>query len=188
MPTSQDDSPPLPDDRSGTTSPGSLHGLQLIAPSEDSLKAAFGGFPSGVAAICAMVDGEPQGFVVSSFSSGVSFDPPLVLFSVMNSSATWPVLRDAPQLGVSVLASSHHLIGRQLASKSGNRFQDVPVVETDDGALFVAGAPVSFECSVVSEIPAGDHLVVLLQITRLASNTGSEPLIYHAARFRTLSL
>ena len=67
------------------------------------LREAFGIFPSGVVAVAAEVDGKPVGLAASSFTS-VSLDPPLVSFSIANTSKTWPDLRRAPHLGVSILA------------------------------------------------------------------------------------
>jgi hypothetical protein len=55
------------------------------------LRDAFGVFPSGVVAVAAVVDGEPTGLAASSLTS-VSLDPPLVSFSVANTSKTWPDL------------------------------------------------------------------------------------------------
>jgi flavin reductase (DIM6/NTAB) family NADH-FMN oxidoreductase RutF len=49
-----------------------------------TLRNAFGCFPSGVTAICAMIDREPVGMSASSFVS-VSLDPPLVLVCIQNS-------------------------------------------------------------------------------------------------------
>ena len=49
------------------------------------LREAFGAFPSGVVAVAADVDGVATGLAASSFTS-VSLDPPLVSFSVANSS------------------------------------------------------------------------------------------------------
>ena len=67
------------------------------------LKEAFGVFPSGVVAVAAEVGGALVGLAASSFTS-VSIDPPLVQFSVANTSKTWPVLRRAEHLGVTILA------------------------------------------------------------------------------------
>ena len=47
----------------------------------DVLRHAFGMFPSGVTAVCALADGAPVGLAASSFTS-VSLEPPLVSFSV----------------------------------------------------------------------------------------------------------
>ena len=56
------------------------------------LREAFGVFPSGVVAVAAEVDGQLVGLAASSFTS-VSLEPPLVSFSVANTSKTWPTLR-----------------------------------------------------------------------------------------------
>ena len=50
------------------------------------IRQAFYNFPSGVAAICAVVDGVPKGLAASSFTVGVSLEPPLVSVAVQNSS------------------------------------------------------------------------------------------------------
>jgi hypothetical protein len=45
------------------------------------LRQAFSCFPSGVTAICSLIDGAPAGMATSSFTS-VSLDPPVVLVCV----------------------------------------------------------------------------------------------------------
>ena len=52
------------------------------------LREAFGTFPSGVVAVAAEVDGVLTGLAASSFTP-VSLDPPLVQFSIANTSKTW---------------------------------------------------------------------------------------------------
>ena len=54
-----------------------------------ALRKAFGIFPTGVVAVAAQVDDELIGVAASSFTS-VSLDPPLVSFSIANTSKTWP--------------------------------------------------------------------------------------------------
>ena len=80
------------------------------------VRSAFAAFPSGVAAIAAVVDGAPEVLVVSSFTVGVSLDPPLMLFAVQRSSETWPRLRRSLALGVSILGETHVESARTLAN------------------------------------------------------------------------
>lgn len=153
----------------------------------DALRHAFAQHPSGIAALCAIVDDEPQGIVASSFTVGVSMDPPLVLFAVQNTSRTWPIVRRAGRIGVSVLGEGHDGVCRQIASKSGDRFAGLRLDSTDDGALFLHDAALWLDCSVEQEIPAGDHHVVLLRVHGHATHDGANsPLVFHGSAFRHL--
>jgi flavin reductase (DIM6/NTAB) family NADH-FMN oxidoreductase RutF len=152
-----------------------------------TLRNAFGCFPSGVTAICAMIDGEPVGMGASSFVS-VSLDPPLVLVCIQNSSATWRELKTAPRIGVSVLGEDHHRACSQLSAKSGDRFERLEWFATEGGAVLLEGAAVSLDCSVVEEIAAGDHQLVLLRIEALKFRPAVNPLVFHGSRFRKLAI
>ncbi|WP_432498900.1 flavin reductase family protein [Kineococcus gypseus] len=162
---------------------------RLVAPEDDpgALRSTFALFPSGVAAISAVVEGEPVVLVASSFQVGISQDPPLVLFAVQHTSTSWPRLRTAPLLGVSVLGEAHDSAARQLASRAADRFAGIETTTTAGGAHLVHGAPVWLECSVHSEVPAGDHDVVLLRVHTMGSVPDTEPLVWHASSFRALS-
>ncbi|WP_210481769.1 flavin reductase family protein [Naasia sp. SYSU D00948] len=162
--------------------------LDPVAADAAELRAAFGRFPSGIAALCAEVDGEKLGLVASSFSVGVSFDPPLVMFSVQNSSTTWPRLRQASRIGVSVLGRDHAAACRQLASRRGDRFRDLDIVRSRTGALLLHGSAVWMECEILSENPAGDHAIVLLAVKEMRVDREMEPLVYHGAEFRQLAV
>jgi flavin reductase (DIM6/NTAB) family NADH-FMN oxidoreductase RutF len=158
----------------------------VIADSR-TLRNAFGCFPTGVTAICAMIDGEPVGMAASSFVS-VSLDPPLVLVCIQNSSTTWKKLRSASRIGVSVLGEGHDRACSQLAAKSGDRFESLEWFTTEDGAVLLEGSAVSLDCSVAEEIAAGDHRLVLLRIEKLAFQPAVNPLVFHGSRFRKLAI
>lgn len=161
--------------------------LVEFAPDPDLLRRTFSCFPSGVAVIGAVINGRNEALVASSFTVGVSLEPPLVLFSVQNSSSTWPVLRQAPRLGISVLATEHDQACKQLASKDKEvRFRDIPVDIGTRNSLFIHGSPVWLECKVTQEIPAGDHHVVLMEVMSLGFDGSIDPLVFHSSTFRQL--
>ncbi|MGW6035103.1 flavin reductase family protein [Gordonia terrae] len=152
-----------------------------------SLRRTFGHYPSGVAAISAEIDGTAHVLVSSSFTVGVSLEPPLVMFAVQHSSQTWPLLKSATRLGVSVLSSEQEALCRQLASADRSaRFHGVDLLPTDSDAVLLGGASVWLQCSVFGEHRAGDHDVVVLRIHDHDADFGAEPLVFHGSTFRGL--
>ncbi|WP_204079236.1 flavin reductase family protein [Mycobacterium riyadhense] len=151
------------------------------------LRRAFGCFPSGVVAVCAIADDAPLGMAASSFTS-VSVAPPLVSICVQNCSTTWPRLRDRPRLGVSVLAEGHDDACISLSRKVGDRFAGVAWRSLPGGGVVVHGASAWLDCRLHAEIPAGDHLIALLEICGLEADPDIPPLVFHGSRFRRLEM
>ncbi len=149
------------------------------------LRRAFAAFPSGVVAVAAQVDGVPVGLAASSFTS-VSLEPALVSFSIARTSTTWPVLRRAGHIGLSVLASHHHDACRRLAGPTGQRFEGLALRETPEGAVLLEDAVVAFDCTIDREIEAGDHLIVLLALEAVEHPRDAAPLVFHQSRFRQI--
>jgi len=151
------------------------------------LRRAFSGFPSGVAAIAALVRDEPTVLVASSFTVGVSQDPPLVLFAVQHTSETWPVLSMVPTLGVSVLGERHEASTRQLASSDrAGRFAGVETATSASGAVFLRDAPIWLETKVEHVYPAGDHDIVVLRVLALRDDFRHRPLVWHRSGFASV--
>lgn len=149
------------------------------------LRQAFGVFPTGVVAVAAEVDGALVGLAASSFTS-VSIDPPLVSFSVAKTSKTWPDLRRASHLGLTVLADHHGEVCRQLAGPPEARFDQVAVSASADGAVTLDEGLARFDCTIHQEVDAGDHIVVLLRLHGADHATGS-PLVFHRSGFGRLA-
>jgi flavin reductase (DIM6/NTAB) family NADH-FMN oxidoreductase RutF len=150
------------------------------------LREAFGVFPSGVVAVAAEVDGELVGLAASSFTS-VSLEPALVSFSVANTSKTWPTLRRAGHLGVTILADHHGDVCRRLAGPVEHRFDDVPVTATEDGAVTLDEGLARFDCSIHREVEAGDHTIVILELHAVEHSDTSLPLVFHRSAFGRLA-
>jgi flavin reductase (DIM6/NTAB) family NADH-FMN oxidoreductase RutF len=150
------------------------------------LRRTYGCFPSGVTALCAIVDGNPVGIAASSFTS-VSMDPPLVSICVAETSSTWPLLHSAPRLGVSVLGEGHEGAAKQLSAKTGDRFAGLGLEVTDGGAVLIEGSTAWLDCTIEAELPAGDHSIVLLRIQALTPHLDIAPLVFHGSAFRQLA-
>ncbi|MFC5992986.1 flavin reductase family protein [Pseudonocardia hispaniensis] len=150
-----------------------------------TIRRAYSCFPSGVTAVCGLLDTRPIGLAASSFT-GVSLDPPLASVCVQNTSSTWPMLRELPRLGVSVLGQDQEKVCRALAAEPEDRFTDTPWEAGSTGAVFIRDATAWLDCSIHDEVPAGDHGIVLLRIHAVIAEPEAAPLIFHGSRFRKL--
>ena len=158
---------------------------RVLRPGE--LRKAFAAFPSGVTAVCGLTDAGPTGMAASSFTS-VSLQPPLVSVCIARTSSTWPRLRSARRLGVSVLAAHQETVARQLAGPAEERFADLPCTDTADGARFIDGACLWLDCVVADELSAGDHVIALLGLESVETFPEREPLVFHGSGYRSLVL
>lgn len=161
--------------------------LGPVAVDQDELRSALSHFPSGIVAICANVNDEPDGMIATSFAVGVSYDPPLVSFSIQNASRTWPRLRESKRLGISVLGDSQADFCMQLASRTRDRFTGIGFRCTEQGSILLHGAALWFDCELSCEIPIGDHQLVVLEIKAIKAADGMAPLVYHASAIRTVT-
>ena len=151
------------------------------------LRRVFGAFPCGVTAVCALVDGQPAGLAASSFTS-VSLNPPLVSVCVAHSSTTWPVLRQAARLGVSVLSADQEQACAQLSARGADRFAGLPFRATPGGAVLLDGASAWLECTIEQQVRAGDHDIVVLRVHDLDADHQVHPLVFHSSQFRRLAV
>ena len=152
----------------------------------ERLREAFGIFPSGVVAVAARVGGTSIGLAASSFTS-VSLDPPLVSFSVANTSKTWPTLRTSAHLGVTILADHQDVVCRQLAGPVEDRFTGLSVTATDDGALTLDDGLARFDCTIHDEVVAGDHTIVILRLHAVERADTAQPLVFHRSGFGSIN-
>ena len=152
-----------------------------------SLREAFGHFPTGVVAIAAVVEGVREGLAASTFVP-VSLDPPLVSFCVQNTSTTWPKLKGAPTLGISVLGESHDEAARTLAAKTGDRFAGLETPSSEAGAVFIKGTGLWLESAIEQLIPAGDHTIVVLRVSEVTVDAEVTPIVFHRSAFRRLGV
>lgn len=150
------------------------------------LRRVFSAFPTGVVAMAGLVDARPVGLAASSFVS-VSLDPPLVSVCVAHTSTTWPVLRGAGRLGISVLGAHQEQAGRQLSARGVDRFAGLSWTATEEGAVLLRGASAWLECSVEKDVPAGDHDIVLLRVHALSADPQVPPLVFQGSAYRRLA-
>ncbi|MBV0895532.1 flavin reductase family protein [Microbacterium sp. NC79] len=150
----------------------------------------LGNFPTGVVAVTAMVNGQPAGMVVGSFTS-VSLDPPLVAYLPTKSSASYATLRQADRFCVNVLSVEHEQLCRRFASKNVDKFADVQWHLSESGSPRLEGAVAWIDCAVERTVDGGDHDIVLGRVLELEAAHHSSALLFYQGGyggFRSRSL
>ncbi|MGD6980242.1 flavin reductase family protein [Citricoccus sp. CH26A] len=137
----------------------------------------MGHYPTGVVVVTAMVDGAPVGMVVGTFSS-VSLEPPLVSFMPMTTSSTYPRLRAADRVCISVFAHDQLQACRTLASKDPQKFDKVDWTLSAAGAPMISGAVAHIHGRIDREVEAGDHYITLVAVDDIAVNRPVTPLLF----------
>jgi 3-hydroxy-9,10-secoandrosta-1,3,5(10)-triene-9,17-dione monooxygenase reductase component len=157
----------------------------LPPPEARAFRDALGRFATGVAFITAAPGGQPAGLIVNSLSS-VSLEPPLVSFSPARSSLTWSRMRRAGRFGVNVLGRQHEPFVVRAAPAGADRFADLDWKPARSGVPLLTDALVRLECEIVAEHLAGDHSIVVGQVSNLDISPRSDPLVFFAGEFASL--
>ena len=157
-----------------------------IEPS--NFREALGHYASGITVITSQVDGQPIGFTCQSFYS-VSVNPPLVSFSVMASSASYPGIRQAGRFAVNILAGEQVGICNQFARKGTDKWQGVQWQGSPLGNPLLAGSLHWLDCEIHAEHTAGDHLIVIGEVKALNVQhaPATQPLLYFKGQYCTLA-
>jgi 3-hydroxy-9,10-secoandrosta-1,3,5(10)-triene-9,17-dione monooxygenase reductase component len=152
---------------------------------KDELRLALGRFVTGVTIVtCRDAAGAPIGLTANSFNA-LSLDPPLVLWSLRSSSATIAAFSEASHFAVNVLAADQVDLSRRFARTSHAKFDDGEWSDGHGGAPVLAGCVAVFECRRHSHQVAGDHVLFIGEVQRIAGSSDT-PLVYHAGHYRTL--
>ncbi|ARJ04188.1 monooxygenase [Cnuibacter physcomitrellae] len=152
-----------------------------------TFRTIMGHYPTGVCVVTAVTpEGTAVGMTVGTFTS-VSLDPPLIGFFPDRRSTSWPGIAAAGRFCVNVLADDQEHLGRQFASKGGDKFVGVAHRVSDSGLPLLDGAVAWIECSLYSVGDAGDHVLVLGEVETLSAEHTASPLVFHKGAFRQVA-
>ncbi|WP_106803690.1 MULTISPECIES: flavin reductase family protein [unclassified Pseudomonas] len=153
-----------------------------------SFREALGHYASGITVITSHVDGEPIGFTCQSFYS-VSVSPPLVSFSVMSSSASYPRIRQAGRFAVNILSGEQVTISNQFARRGTDKWHGVEWQASPLGNPLLGGSLHWLDCEIHAEYAAGDHLIVIGEVKalNLQETAATQPLLYFKGQYCNLA-
>ena len=165
----------------------SQHSAPDLPFSPRQFRDTLGHYASGITIVSGIDDGEPIGFPCQSFFS-VSIDPPLISFSVMKTSTTYPRIAAAGRFAVNVLAHDQHEIANQFARRGTDKWAGVAWNPAASGNPIIADTLMWVDCEAWAEHEAGDHLIVIGSVVGMspAEWHREEPLLYFKGSYRHL--
>ena len=156
-----------------------------FAPDPQLFRQALGHYASGITVIAGIAGDAPVGFTCQSFYS-VSLEPPLVSFSVMRGSTSWPKIRETGAFSVSILSARQREVSNALARSGADKWSGVAWERTARGNPIIDGSLAWLDCALFEEYPAGDHSIVIGEVREMGPldpDEGHEPLIFFRGRY-----
>lgn len=151
-----------------------------VSPTE--FKRALSHWASGVAVMTARdTDGAPVGLTATSFAS-LSLEPPLILFCLGVDSTSRDAFVAAQGFAVHMLAEEQEALSNRFAAKGGDKFAGLRWSEGRWGAPLLEGCLAVLECRTHSQVPEGDHIVMVGAVEALHVH-GGQPLLYFGAAY-----
>jgi flavin reductase (DIM6/NTAB) family NADH-FMN oxidoreductase RutF len=148
---------------------------------------ALGCFATGITVMTTCdPEGRFVGITVNSFAS-VSLDPPLVSFCLDRGALSVNSFLGAPYFGVNVLSEHQEALSAVFArSSSGDKFVGIPYEVGTTGCPLLPDCLSHLECAREAAHLAGDHLIVIGRVIRLAHGPDGKPLLYFRGRYAKL--
>ncbi|MEO1303699.1 MAG: flavin reductase family protein [Pseudomonadota bacterium] len=147
----------------------------------------LGLFVTGVTVITARdADGAPVGITANSFNS-VSLDPPLILWSIGLNARSLDAFRQANAFAVHILRDDQAALSQRFATSGTNKFSGLSIETGLRDVPLLPDCAARLECSPYAKHPAGDHILFIAEVHRLASDPDAMPLVYHGGRYAELA-
>jgi flavin reductase (DIM6/NTAB) family NADH-FMN oxidoreductase RutF/DNA-binding IclR family transcriptional regulator len=151
-----------------------------IDPAE--LRQVLSTFVTGVTVITTRdAGGLPQGVTANSFNS-VSLDPPLVLWSQSLKARSFAAFQAAERFAVNILAEDQIAISTRFAKAGEDKFGPTATREGLGGVPLIEGCAAHLECRRVAAHLAGDHMIFIGQVERIA-RVERRPLAFGGGRY-----
>ncbi len=148
---------------------------------------ALGSFATGITVMTTCgPDGRFVGITVNSFAS-VSLDPPLIAFCLDRNALSVDSFLNSAHFGVNVLAEDQEAFSAAFArSSSGDKFVGIRFEVGTTGCPLLPDCLAHLECEREAAHLAGDHLIVVGRVVRLAQRLEGKPLLYFRGRYAKL--
>jgi len=155
---------------------------------DQEFKNALKLWASGVTVVTAQTESLGlKGMTATSFSS-VSMDPPQILVCINKTADTGEAVIEGKTFAINILKADQQDVSNQFAGGASQeeRFANVNWHKGETGSPLFDDALASIECTVVEQVQAGTHWVVIGEVQKVECHSG-EPLLYYNSAYRELT-
>jgi flavin reductase (DIM6/NTAB) family NADH-FMN oxidoreductase RutF len=129
--------------------------------------------------VVSVSDGEVQNAFTAAWVMQVSFDPPLICFSINPKHYSYKILKKGSVCCISVLDNEQFIEANHFGqSSSENKMDGFLWHQTETGAPALAESIAYFDCRVEYFSHAGDHELVVCRIIDAVCLKEGEPMLY----------
>jgi flavin reductase (DIM6/NTAB) family NADH-FMN oxidoreductase RutF len=165
---------------------GSAVDITSLEPSASDFRRSMIYVPTSVVVASAMVNGEPVGMVVGTFTS-VSMEPPLVGFFGSDDSMSLSALLKADVIAFSLLSQDDEAVCDAFRLPMQERFEHTPWHVSEYGAPVVDDAPLTLHTTLYDSHQVGDHRLLTFVVHVAQRNPEhSRPLLYYRRQLSRL--
>ena len=145
-----------------------------------------GQFATGVTVVTTQIDGMIRALTVNSFT-GLSLDPPMVLFCVGKATKTGQLIDAITGFAVNILRQGQSDLSTYFA---GGWTRPVPpafaFLEWQGGPR-LDGCAAAIGCAIDTIHEGGDHWIVIGRVLALYRAADAAPLVFHGGRYATIA-
>lgn len=127
-------------------------------------------------------DGDKINGMTAAWVSQVSFKPTLLSVSIAPQRYTYELISNSKYFCINVLSKEHIDLAKHFGFKTGrqvNKFETVAYKFAANGCPVLEDAIAYFECKLVGECEAGDHIIVIGEVVdHKVLKEGKEPFIF----------
>ena len=156
-------------------------------PDQRSIRDTLGRFATGITVITTHHDGQDYGLTVNSFSS-LSLSPPLVLWSLQNSSLNYVAMTECDFFAVNIMSLEQKDLCLSFSRPVEDRFAGVSFHRQEGKTPTFNDNLATLLCTRVDIFVQGDHTTITGEIIASEIDDAREPLLYYAGKFAKIDL
>ncbi|UOQ46678.1 flavin reductase family protein [Gracilibacillus caseinilyticus] len=149
---------------------------------KQEFRKAMSKFATGITVVTSEFDDDVHGMTVNAFMS-VSLDPQLITISLDHKTNFYKNADKIKRIGVSILREEQQDVSMIFAKQLNQSFYDFTTL---DGIPVINNALTSLACSVVNNVEAGDHLLLIAEVDDIKVDDG-KPILYYNSGYQRIA-